>query len=228
MRLFRAISGPPSHTSGWTSSKEEAQRSEALYPFLALAAATGMRRGELLALRWRDVDFDTGVLHVRRSLSEAKSESLIEKGPKSKAGRRKIAISHVEADSLSAHRAWLQEKLLEAGGGRYPVDGLCFPVSPFEPRRHRNPRDVTHWFDGRLNRLGLQKRGRSSHSLRRTHAMQLLGAGVNVKVVSERLGHANVSITLNVYAHAMPDVQRAAADITGDVLSRIANGDGTA
>lgn len=153
-----------------------------------LAVFTGLRAGELLALRWEDVDLDRGVLAVRRS--------------KSHAGVRSVALSPGAVRLLAEHRkAQLEARL--AAGGSYVDPGLVFATSVGTPVRNLR----RSW--ARVKRMtGLNVR---FHDLRHTHATLLLRQNVHPKVVAERLGHSRVELTLNTYSHVLPGLQAEAA-----------------
>jgi integrase len=178
-----------------------------------LLAATGMRRGEALALRWRDVDLEAGRLQVRRSLGMVKAkgagEQLVE-GPTKTGQARVVDIDADTVDALRAYRATRGSLALELVRG----DGLVlgnFDGTPRHPERYSR-RFVEQVLQAR-KALGEHQLLRIRlHDLRHTHATLLLAAGEPVKVVSERLGHANAMITLTVYQHVHPGMGRQAAD----------------
>jgi integrase len=163
-----------------------------IYPIVALAIATGMRRGELLALRWQDVDLEHGVISVERSLDEA---FRIRK-PKSKHGRRTISLPLSAVELLRQHRKAQLELRLHLGMGKPESEALVFcdhegkPISP-------NYLSIM-W---RRAIAGLNIPQVKFHALRHSHASALIAAGVDVVKVSRRLGHGSATITLNVYAH---------------------------
>jgi integrase len=178
-----------------------------------LLAATGMRRGEALALRWRDVDLDAGRLQVRRSLSTVKTkgagEQLVE-GP-TKTGQARVV--DIDADTIAALRAYRTVRgslTLDLVRDTAPVLGNL-DGTPRHPERYSR-RFVDQVAQAR-RALGEDQLPRIRlHDLRHTHATLLLAAGEPVKVVSERLGHANAMITLTVYQHVHPGMGRQAAD----------------
>ena len=178
-----------------------------------LLAATGMRRGEALALRWRDVDLDAGRLQVRRSLSTVKTkgagEQLVE-GP-TKTGQARVV--DIDADTIAALRAYRAVRgslTLNLVRDTAPVLGNL-DGTPRHPERYSR-RFVDQVAQAR-RALGEDQLPRIRlHDLRHTHATLLLAAGEPVKVVSERLGHANAMITLTVYQHVHPGMGRQAAD----------------
>jgi integrase len=178
-----------------------------------LLAATGMRRGEALALRWRDVDLDAGRLQVRRSLGVVKAkgagEQLVE-GP-TKTGQARVV--DIDADTVAALRAYRATRGLLALD---LVRDAAIVLGTLEGA-HRHPERYSRRFVEQVvqarRALGEDQLPRIRlHDLRHTHATLLLAAGEPVKVVSERLGHANATITLTVYQHVHPGMGRQAAD----------------
>ena len=178
-----------------------------------LLAATGMRRGEALALRWRDVDLDAGRLQVRRSVGTVKTkgagEQLVE-GPTKSGQARVVDIDADTVAALRAYRATRGSLSLELVRNDALVLGTLDGT-------HRHPERYSRRFVGQVvqarKALGEDQLPRIRlHDLRHTHATLLLAAGEPVKVVSERLGHANAMITLTVYQHVHPGMGRQAAD----------------
>jgi integrase len=175
-----------------------------LYGAFFLAANTGMRRGEVLGLRWRDVDFSAGRLSVQQALiSIAYRLELAD--VKTNAGRRTIDLDERTRAVLRARRKQqLEEHLLI--GRRCTDDTLVFSQPDGSPIR---PDYLSQLFERHLTRSVLPRI--RFHDLRHTHATILLQAGVPVKVVSERLGHANPAFTMTVYQHVLPGMQADAA-----------------
>lgn len=172
-----------------------------------VAATTGMRRSELARLRETDVDLVEGVLSVQRSKTDS--------------GRRLIRLHARTVQALAQHSLFVDEKrrkhreIWEENGLVFPsVRHWVYRGREMPPGRQLQPHSITQRWEQCRN-AGLVPREMRFHDLRHTHATQLLRAGVNVKVVSERLGHANVSITLNTYAHVLPDMQQSAVDAMG-------------
>ena len=171
-----------------------ALRGTKLYLPTLLAATTGMRRGEILALRWSDVDLQAGTLRVARSLEQT-AAGLNFKEPKSRYSKRTISLANATVDALKTHRA-----THDTGPDGLVVcrpDGTPYPPNQLSAEFHR----AAHG-NGFAVRF---------HDLRHTHASNLLRDGVPVNVVSRRLGHAEPSITLNVYSHVLPGMQEEAA-----------------
>jgi len=177
-------------------------RLEALY---VLAITAGLRRGELQGLKWEDLDLSgaTGTLQVRRTLSEPKGGWVFE-APKSGKGRQ-IRLTKRAAAALSKHRKRQLEERMKRGD-LWQDHGLVFPSTVGTPISGGN---LNRAFKAMLKRGGLPERTRF-HDLRHTCATLLLRLGVNPKFVQEILGHADISLTLNVYSHVLPDMGDAA------------------
>jgi integrase len=167
------------------------------------AANTGMRRGEVLGVRWRDIDLDAGRVSVRQALvSVAYKVSISD--VKTGTSRRTIDI---EEDLVQVLSDWRKVRTEERGGIEPDPDDLVF-VKADGTSPH--PDVFSQLFDRTVAKIDVPNI--SLHDLRHTHATLLLKAGVNVKVVSERLGHANIAFTMHVYQHVLPGMQAAAAD----------------
>jgi integrase len=170
---------------------------------------TGMRPGESYALRWDDIDFEHGVISVQRSLiwRGAPSEGWMLVEPKTERGRRQILIPRSLAEALEALRR-RQDEAKRKAGRLYEDQGFVFANRWGRPIYRRQ--FIEQVFKIALVRAGLPKSIRL-YDLRHTSATLLLKAGEHIKVVSERLGHASVSITLEVYVHVLPGMQEGAA-----------------
>jgi len=176
-----------------------------------LALATGMRRGEVLGLRWRDLDMETSSLSVSQQL--VRVGGAVRTGPpKTAASRRRIALDADTVETLRAHRRSQAAERLQTGRGQ-SADDLVFSRPDGGPR---DPDVVSHAFRRLVMAAGLP--GIRFHDLRHTHASLLLARGTNPKVVQERLGHASVAITLDLYSHVIPDLQTEAAAQIGAAL----------
>src|SRR5215471_3016673 len=171
------------------------QRARVYWPVL-IALATGMRRGEILALRWRNADLDRGSLRVVESLEQTKA-GLRFKAPKSEKARA-IALPAFAIGELHRLKREQAEELLRLGVRR-GGDTLLFARADGKPMP---PRSLTHEFAKVSGRVKDIPRVRF-HDLRHSHATQLLVAGVHPKVAQERLGHASVAMTLDVYSHVV-------------------------
>ncbi len=184
-----------------------------LYPLVRLAAQTGMRRGELLALRWGAVDLDQRIVRVREALEEVRGPDGVSfKAPKSKKGLRDVRVSDAVTAELRVYWKACAETALKFGV-RLTGESLVFPASPEKPQTPRKPRSVSEAFTDRLAKYKIRKTGLSFHSLRHTHASILLHQGVSIPALQKRLGHAKPSITLDTYIHEMPGDDGNAATI---------------
>lgn len=179
-------------------------RGSAAYVPLLIAASTGMRRGEVLGIRWRDVDLEAAKVRVVATLQRVRGE-LIFVPPKSDRSRRAISLPLFAIAGLKAHRkeqaerrllvgpAWLDLDLVVDRGDGHPLD----------------PDTFTHQFERFAERAGIE--GANLHSLRHAYATTMLVSGVHPKVVSEALGHANIAFTMSVYQHVLPTMGEQAA-----------------
>lgn len=181
---------------------EVAQGTRFYVPVL-LAVTTGMRRGEFLALQWGDCDLSAGTVSVQRSIEQTNS-GLRYKSPKGRKGRR-IVLLQLAVDALREHQR-LQVQQKQALGEAYQNGDRVFAR---EDGSMWPPDSFTADFARLAKKAGLQ--GVRLHDLRHSHATQLLSSGVHPKVVSERLGHSTVGITLDVYSHVLPGIQEDAA-----------------
>lgn len=193
-------------------------RSKPLYMIALVGLSTGMRRGEILALRWRDIDFAAGRIRVEQSLEQTK-EGLRFKSPKTKSGRRSITIPASVSTELKAHLRLRQEQFLAIGRGKVPDDGLVFCDENGQPL---SPNAVTKAWSASVVSLGLPDV--TLHAWRHTHASQLIAAGMDVLTISRRLGHGSPSITLNVYGHLFNSTDDAAARVIENAFGGISGG----
>ena len=186
-------------------------RLEALY---VLAIHCGLRQGELLGLRWEDIDLDAGTLQVRRTLTAAKGDRVFT-APKTVKSRRNLRLTAGAIDALRGHyQRQLKER--ERLAGLWQDQGLIFASEVGTPMNRHNL--LNRSFKPLLRRAGLPHSVRF-HDLRHTCATLLLGMGVHPKVVQELLGHSNVSITLDTYSHVLPSMGDQAASAMDDTLS---------
>lgn len=189
----------------------DAVRDHRLHPAFHLSSHTGMRRGEVLGLRWCDLDLDAKRLSVRQALVSIAYDVEIS-DVKTGTGRRTIDLDPVTVDVL---KAWRIQRAEENGGIEPRGEELVF-VKPDGSWIH--PQSFSQVLDRKVAKLDVPTI--SLHDLRHTHATLLLKAGVHVKIVSERLGHANVAFTMSVYQHVLPGMQAEAAATFADLIGR--------
>lgn len=174
-----------------------------------LAANTGMRRGELVGLRWSDVHLDTARLAIRTTILSVGYEITVS-DPKTARGSRTIDLDPRTVRVLRNHRAAQDEHMRQLGAVHQDHD-LVFSRPDGSPH---HPDLITQAFDRRVARTNVARI--RLHDLRHTHATLLLMAGVPPKVVSERLGHASIAFTMDIYAHVIPGMQATAAATFAD------------
>jgi integrase len=173
-------------------------RGRAMYPRAIVALFGGLRRGEVLALRWRHAHIDLQpekLLQIRDAVEETKAHGIRFKKPKTKNGIRDVTLPDIAVEALRELRREQQELRLALGLGRLPDDTLIFPKldgSPVSPRAFSKDWAVV------AAAIGLPV---TYHALRHTHASHLIDAGIDVVTISRRLGHASPTITLKIYAH---------------------------
>ena len=172
-----------------------------------VALFTGMRLGEVLALRWSRIDLDGKRLLVREALEPTKG-GVGFKTPKTKAGRRDITLPDILVGVLREHRRAQLQLRMQLGLGR-PDDALLFSQLDGSPLHPSNVSSDWGEFAGRIGMPEI-----TFHGLRHTHASQLIASGVDIVTISKRLGHARPSVTLAIYAHMFTsDDSKAAAAI---------------
>jgi integrase len=184
---------------------------EALY---VLALTTGMRQGELLALKWRDIDLDAGWLRIHSTVRKLRG-AFIYAPPKTKRSRRAVALTAMAVESLKQHRI-RQARAKALVGPAWQENDLVFTDTVGGPLEGRHL--LRHHFRPLLQRAGLPPS--RFHDLRHTTATLLLAQGVHPKVVSEMLGHTTIGITLDTYSHVLPQMQREAATTLDRLLNR--------
>ncbi len=185
-----------------------------------MAVTTGLRRGELVGLRWRDVDFTAGRIAVVQQ--RAKGGGGVSAGPtKTKRGRRLVSLDDITLSALEQHRE-AQDKEKELLGAGYQDEGLVFCRAD---GKALHPDRVTKLLREHVRAAGLP--WIKVQGLRHTHATILLQAGVHPKVVQERLGHSSIAITLDTYSHAIPAMQEDAATRGAGIIDQGARPWGT-
>lgn len=188
----------------------DAVRHERLYPLWRLVLATGLRRGELCGLRWSDVDLETSRLEV--ATTRVVASEVVVGAPKTKAGARLIALDAGTVEALGTWRRRQAEERLAAGPA-WTDHGSVFVD---ELGVHPHPETMTRWWNEAVARAGVRRV--RLHDARHTAATLALRAGVPLKVVTQRLGHADVAVTMRVYQHVTAQDDQAAADALGRAL----------
>ncbi|WP_273852319.1 site-specific integrase [Guptibacillus spartinae] len=173
------------------------------YIAFLIAIFTGMRQGEILGLRWKDIDFATNTLYIKQTVTQ---NGEIKVGAKNEASVRSIHIPSKLADELKATKALIsdEKRLL---GDKYHENDLVVCTLDGKPVIARNFRKE---FYKVVEKVDLPKI--RFHDLRHTHATILIHQNVNVKLISERLGHADIQTTLNTYSHVLPNMQKTVSD----------------
>jgi integrase len=183
-----------------------AARGHSLEGLLTLAVTTGMRSGELLALKWQDINFDTGSLHIRRTMGYISGRGYLEFEPKTSRSRRKIVLPPFVCEALKQHRTRQLEARLKAGDRWQDRDLVFCNIYG----GYLDPAHLRQRFDKLLKEADLPDV--RFHDLRHSAATILLSMGVPAKVVQEILGHSQISMTMDIYSHVLPDMQQEAMD----------------
>jgi integrase len=214
----RSVRGPSvSRTEQGTWSPEQLSQfltttaGDPLHGVFVLLATTGMRRGEVVGLRWVDVDLDRAVASVVHTITTVHGRP-VESTTKTAKSRRRVSLDASSVIVLRAHRAAQRKERLVVGAG-WIDHGLVFCRYDGSPL---HPDLVTRRFRTLVEQAGLPKI--RLHDLRHTYATLALRAGVHPKVVSERLGHATVGITLDLYSHVAPSLDEQAAETVAGLL----------
>jgi integrase len=193
-----------------TATLIEAMRSTTMHVPTLLAVLCGLRRGEIAALRWRNVDLEAGSLSIAASVEQTNNGTRI-KPPKSGKART-VALSATMLEELRQQRLKQAQSLLKLGVRLTDDHFVCAHADG----SMMQPTYLTHAWVRLIKASGLPVR--RLHDLRHAHATHLLAAGVHPKIASERLGHSKVGITLDLYSHVMPNMQRDAAAIVDAAL----------
>jgi integrase len=185
----------------------KAAKGNRLEAVFILAATTGARQGEILGLKWEDIDLDNSRLSIRRKIIEIGGHIYIEE-PKTKKSRRQIDLPQMAVQALIEHR----KRMLKEG---YAGAGWVFPSTNGEPIRRQS---FNLWAHQPIH-VTAKLRYIPFKNLRHSHATALLSSGEHPKVVQERLGHSRISTTMDVYSHVTPTMQADAARKMNDLLS---------
>jgi len=189
----------------------KAAESSRYHALLELIARTGMRRGEALALMWDDVDFDSGTLRVRGTLSRVGGELRVSE-PKTAKSRRTLPLSRAVSARLKWQRA-VQARERERAANVWHETGFVFTTETGQPV---DGRDLFRTLQAAAKKAKLTDVG--IHTLRHSAATAMLENGINIKAVSDLLGHSSIAITGDVYAHVSEDTARAAMDALSDAI----------
>ena len=192
----------------------EAIRQSSYYLYYHTLLLTGLRRSELLALKWRDLDLDLACVHVAHSLHRLDDGNIIIKEPKTSSSRRPVDLPPSLALLLRQHMVD-QEAQRVLLGSNLNDDDFIFSHADGSPLY---PTTVTHTFSKVAKRAGLSYL--RLHDLRHIHATMLLKTGAHPRIVQERLGHSSIATTLDIYSHTVPGMQKAAAERLDTLLPK--------
>jgi len=173
---------------------------------------SGLRRGELCGLEWKDIDFENNMITVRRSSQYVSGKGIFEKETKTETSDRTIKLPTVAFEVLREHKLWQLEERLKVGNAWEENDRLFTQWNGIPI----HPDTITGWFSGFIAKTDLPKI--SIHSLRHTNITLMIAAGVPLRTVSYRAGHAQTSTTANIYSHALRTADEMAADVIENML----------
>lgn len=215
-----ALVDTPTHRSkpgqAWTQEEAnrflEKARKHFLHPLWALELATGLRRGELIGLRWQDVDLDAGTLRVQQEIVIVYGKPVVSE-PKTDSSRRKMRIPADVVQGLVAHRVVWEERRYRSASWQ---DGdLVFCTRDGKPL---NPNNLYRYYNALIEAAGVPKI--RLHDARHTHGTIMVAKGVSIRAVADRLGHSKTSVTLNTYAHVLPSMRDEALEAIEEALFR--------
>ncbi len=187
---------------------------------LMMAMITGMRKGEILALRWSDVDFERQVLHVLRTVDYIPPYGYVENEPKTQAGKRTIDLPAFFLEMLKQHRVKQSKQRLKVGEAWENRDLVFADLAG----GYLNPIHVLRMFKKILQQAGLPHM--HFHDLRHSAATILISMGIHPKVIQELLGHSDISITLGIYGHLFPSMQQDVVERWQDMFGEKNEDDG--
>jgi integrase len=181
---------------------------------LHIAFLCGLRLGEILGLEWRDIDFRKRTLSVCRASQYVTGTGIITKRPKTEGSTRTIAIPKTLVELLEKYKLERNEEV-EKLGSLWNGTARLFTQWDGKPM---HPSAITHWFQRFLKRTGVPVL--NFHTLRHSSATMMIVQGIHPKTISNRLGHANISTTMDIYGHALESPDREAADKLADILTK--------
>lgn len=215
-RLVKQPSVPKKESTFLTAEQVRAilldARASRAWPVLSLIAATGLRRGEALALTWEDVDFQQDAIRVRKTLSRVNGAIVVTQ-PKTQKSRRNLPMTDALAALLREHKAEQNVERLRAGN-QWQSLNLVYCTELGAPA---DPRNILRAIQRSARRLGIQEPV-GIHSLRHSAATSMIEAGVNLKAVSDLLGHTDIRMTANTYGHVTDSAARSAMEALSSAM----------
>ena len=190
----------------------EYARGNRMYAIILIAVTTGLRRGEILALHWNDINLQDGTLYVHRTMNLFTGYGFVENDSKTKASRRKITLPKVVVEALIEHQS-MQGHLRQKAGSKWVERNVVFASTT---GNYIQPNYVRKRFHQLIAEVGLPDM--RFHDLRHSAATILLVMGIHPKVVQELLGHSSIATTMNVYSHLLPSMQGDAMSMVNDVF----------
>jgi len=190
----------------------EVAHRQRLEMLIILALTTGMRRGEMLALRWSDIDVDGHSLQVRHTVDFIARYGYVENEPKTARGKRKIMLPAFVIEMLKQHRVSQLEQRFKVGGSWHDLDLVICGLEG----NYLNPRYLLKLFDKLLNEAGLPHM--HFHDLRHSVVTLLLSMGVDPRSIQEFVGHEDITTTLGIYSHMLPSMQQGIVDKLNDLF----------
>lgn len=169
--------------------------------FYLLAIYTGMRRGELLGLKWEDIDFENRKIRIQRSLARITGKGLVLGDVKTRNSRRTISIPPFVVASLKRHKEQQEDRKRKLQGIYNDQDMVFTSYNG----NFKDPDNILREFKSHIKKAGVPEI--TLHDLRHLHSTMLLKIGINPKIVSERLGHSSIDVTMDIYSHVTPDMQ---------------------
>ena len=190
-----------------------------VYTFFRLLAYSGMRKGEAYALTWEDIDFEKNQISISKSLARGENKTLYISSPKTKGSVRTISMDKDTMNHLKRWRNTQRQLLLKLGHPTKKNDQNLFTTDENE---YYHPTVDKHWLKRIYNQENVPKDFKqiSTHGFRHTHASLLFEAGASVKSVQDRLGHSDITTTMNIYAHVTEAARDKTADLFAEYISK--------